>query len=198
VSMRLNWPLLALGGLGIGVFALLVGFFWTRRGNEADIAGDPGGPGLVVTSSSFSDGGTIPSNFTCDGSDISPELEWTATPAKTQSILIFVDDPDAPIVFVHWIAFNLPPSARELPEGASPHTALPGGAKEGENGFGNTGYGGPCPPGTKPHHYVFRVCALDSSLNLPSGAKKGDLATAMKGHVLAEGKIVGLYSRPTK
>lgn len=198
MSMRRNWPYFALGGLGIVVLALVMGFYCVRRVNEADIAGDPKATSLTVTSTSFSDGGTIPPKYTCDGSDVSPELEWTATPATTQTILIFVDDPDAPLAFVHWIAFNLPASARELPEGASERlgTGMPEGSKEGENGFGNTGYGGPCPPGVKPHHYVFRVYALDSSLSLPSGAKKSDLAGAMKGHVLAEGKIVGLYSHP--
>lgn len=196
--MRRNWPYFALGGLGIVVLALVLGFYGVRRVNEADIAGDPAGKTLAVTSASFSDGATIPAKCTCDGSNLSPELAWSGEPATTQSILIFVDDPDAPFAFVHWIAFNLPASIHELPEGASEHAGagMPEGSKEGENGFGNSGYGGPCPPGTKPHHYVFRVYALDSSLSLLSGAKKSDLTGAIKGHVLAEGKIVGLYSRP--
>lgn len=198
MSIRRNWPLLSLGGLGIAVLALIAGFFWMRRVNGADIAGEPKGAQLTVSSASFSDGGSIPAKYTCDGSNISPELEWTSARATTQSILIFVDDPDAPFAFVHWIAFNLPASLRELPEGASPHAALPPGTKEGENGFGSTGYGGPCPPGTKPHHYIFRVYALDTSLNLPEGANKSDLTAAIKGHVLAEGKLVGLYSHPSK
>lgn len=196
--MRRNWPYFALGGLGIVGLALVLGFYGVRRVNEADIAGNPGGKPLTVTSAGFSDGGTIPANCTCDGSNLSPELAWSGEPATTRSLVIFVDDPDAPFAFVHWIAFNLPSSIHELPEGASENagTGMPAGIKEGENGFGNAGYGGPCPPGTKPHHYVFRVYALDSSLSLPSGAKKGDMTAAIKGHVLAEGKIVGLYSRP--
>lgn len=197
--MRRNWPLWVLGGMAFLVIFILAGYFWVRRINVVDIAGDPADKPLLVTSTGFSDGGKIPPKFTCDGSGVSPELAWSGQPAASQTFLIFADDPDAPFAFVHWIAFNLPASARELPEGASGHagTAMPEGSKEGQNGFGNTGYGGPCPPGTKPHHYVFRVYALDSSLNLPAGAKKSDLVPAMKGHVLAEGKLVGLYSRPS-
>jgi Raf kinase inhibitor-like YbhB/YbcL family protein len=150
---------------------------------------------LTVTSSSFVDGGVMPPKYTCDGSDVSPQLSVSALPAATRSLAWIVYDTDSPVDFVHWVAFNLPPGLRDLPEGAS---AQPGGLQDGvqgSNDFDKTGYGGPCPPGQKPHHYVFHAYALDTSLQLPEGATREKVAQAAKGHVLAEGKIVGLYTR---
>jgi Raf kinase inhibitor-like YbhB/YbcL family protein len=149
---------------------------------------------LTITSSSFSDGGVIPPKFTCDGGDVSPQLTVSAPPASARSFALIVEDPDAPVgSFVHWLAFNFPTTLRDLPEGASAHSETMQGAVQGKNDFDKVGYGGPCPPGKKPHHYIFRIYALDNILQLPDGATKSDLTGAARGHVLAEGKIVGLY-----
>lgn len=170
-------------------------WIFVRRGNRNRGIVDAGTLlALTVTSSSFSDGDMIPPKFTCDGGDVSPQLTVSAPPAGARSLALIVDDPDAPAgSFVHWVAFNLPAGLRDLPEGASARLENMQGAVQGKNDFDRTGYGGPCPPGRKPHHYVFRVYALDSMLQLPEGATRSEVAGAVKGHVLAEGKLVGLY-----
>jgi Raf kinase inhibitor-like YbhB/YbcL family protein len=143
---------------------------------------------LSVGSAGFSNGGAIPRQFTCDDADLSPELHWQPAPADTKSIAVVMDDPDAPVDFTHWLVYNLPPGVRELPQGATRR-----GAAEGVNSFGRIGYGGPCPPRGNPHHYVFRVYALDRMLDLPAGATRRQVDAAMSGHVLAQGQIVGIY-----
>lgn len=166
----------------------------SRRGRDIVDAGTV--PALVVTSASFADGGAIPRKFTCDGGDVSPQLTVSALPSGSKSLMWIVDDPDAPIgSFVHWVAFNLPTGLRELPEGASAQRDTLQGAVQGKNDFDKIGYGGPCPPGGKPHHYLFRIYALDTVLQLPEGSTRKEVALAAKGHVLAEGKLVGLYTR---
>jgi Raf kinase inhibitor-like YbhB/YbcL family protein len=148
-----------------------------------------------VRSKSFSDGRAIPRQYTCDGADISPQLEWPAAPANTKSIAIVMDDPDAPIDFTHWLAWNIAPQVRELAEGASQQGTMPTGSLEGENDFGKRGYGGPCPPRGNPHHYFFKVYALDILLDLPGGATRKQVDAAMSGHILAQGQIIGTYQR---
>lgn len=155
----------------------------------------PPSASMQVSSSSFSDGGTIPSTFTCDGSDLSPHLRLSTPPSGTKSLAIVVDDPDAPSLFTHWLAYNIPPETRELPEGASTSSHRLSHGTEGTNSFGQIGYGGPCPPPGKPHHYLFHVYALDINLTLPAGAQAEQVKAAIKGHVLAAGQITGLYAR---
>lgn len=150
---------------------------------------------LWVRSASFSDGGAIPSDHTCDGADLSPQLQWQSAPAGTKSVAIVVDDPDAPADFTHWLVYNIAPGVRDLPQSASTHAASHQGAAEGTNDFGSDGYEGPCPPPGRPHHYVFRVYALDRLLDLPPGATRKQLDAAMSGHILAQGQIVGTYQR---
>lgn len=151
---------------------------------------------LEVASSSFPADGTIPRKFTCDADDRSPELHWSKLPSGTKSIALIADDPDAPVgTWVHWVLFNLPPDTQSLPEGVPKKESLDNGALQGTNDFGNVGYGGPCPPPGKPHRYFFKLYALDSNLNLKSGAKKADVERAMKGHVLAQGEFMGRYGR---
>lgn len=150
---------------------------------------------MQVTSESFSDGGAIPQQFTCDGADNSPGLRWTTVPGKTKSLALVMHDPDAPVDFTHWLAYNIPPSARELAAGASPRVAMPKGSDEGMNDFSHIGYGGPCPPPGKPHHYIFSIYALDAQLALPAGSKRGELEAAIKRHMIAMGRITGLYQR---
>jgi Raf kinase inhibitor-like YbhB/YbcL family protein len=168
--------------------------FWRSR-NAKDIVDASTVPSLTVTSSSFVDGGMIPPKLTCDGGDVSPQLSVSTLPAGTRTLAWLVNDPDSPVDFVHWIIFNLPAGLSDLPEGASAQPANLQGGVQGSNDFDKTGYGGPCPPGRKPHHYFFRAYALDTALQLHEGATRTDVAQAAKGHVLAEGKIVGLYTR---
>lgn len=149
---------------------------------------------LNISSTSFAAGEIIPKQFTCDGEDRSPELHWTDPPATTKSFALIADDPDAPVgTWVHWVLFNLPANARNLPENAPKRDSLENGALQGQNDFGRVGYGGPCPPPGKPHRYFFQLYALDSTLNLKSNATKADLERAMKSHVLAQGQLIGRY-----
>ncbi len=184
--------------LVISLSALLVlpAIVWLRRERKrADIAGldTPTLPG--ISSSSFADGGSIPQRLSCDGANLSPDLKFPEPPAGTTTFALVVDDPDTPFGFVHWILYNVPLGTRDIPEGASSAGNLPQGAAEGLNDFGGLGYGGPCPPGIAPHHYVFRLYALDLGDRLPPGMTKSQLAAVVKDHVLAEGKTSGLYSR---
>jgi len=152
------------------------------------------GATLDVSSTAFAAPGTIPREYTCDGDDVSPPLAWSGAPSGTMAFAIVMDDPDAPVgTWVHWVAYNLPPDTVALPAGGS--RALPAGAIDGKNSWGRTGYGGPCPPGGKPHRYSFRVYALDATLGLAAGASKTELERAMKPHVLAAGEMVGSYGR---
>jgi hypothetical protein len=150
---------------------------------------------LKITSSSFQRG-QIPKRFSCHGADLSPQLAWTAPPPGTASFALIVTDPDAPGgVFVHWVLYDLAAGTRELPEGLPSEGQLADGSRQGRNDFGNIGYGGPCPPPGSPHHYVFTLYALDAKLNLARGATRAQVESAMRGHILARGELVGLYQR---
>ena len=146
---------------------------------------------LTLESSVFTSNQTIPKAYTCQGADNSPPLAWSGVPEKTQSFVLIVDDPDAPMgTWDHWIWFNLDPSLRGLPEAA----ILPPGALSGSNSWGRLHYGGPCPPsGT--HRYYFKLYALDAQLSLQSGVKKAELLHAMDGHVLAQAELMGVYKK---
>ena len=185
-----------------GLLLLLIAVFsamWLvakRNESRRDIVVAGSVPALTVTSSSFADGSLIPAKFTCDGGDTSPQLSFSAPPAGTKSLVLIVDDPDAPAgVFVHWVVFNIPPGLLALAEGGSAHAEMLQGAVQGSNDFDKIGYGGPCPPGGSSHHYSFRVYALDIRLGSPEGATKKDVVRAARGHVLAEGTLTGLYKR---
>ena len=147
------------------------------------------GARMKITSSAFQEGGNIPPKFTCDGSDTSPPLQITGVPSEAKSLVLIVDDPDAPGgLFTHWLVWNIAPQTNSIAEGSAPKGV------HGTNDFGKSGYGGPCPPpGT--HRYSFKVFALDRELDLRSGAKRGQVDAAMKGHVIAQGELVGRYSR---
>lgn len=145
---------------------------------------------LDLTSSAFEEEDRIPEKYTCDGPDLSPPLAWSGVPQEAESLALIVDDPDAPMgTWVHWVLFNLPPETSALAEDTS------GGGKEGVNDFNRTGYGGPCPPPGKPHRYFFKLYALDTTLDLGSEAKKKDVLNAMEGHILAQGQLMGTFSR---
>ncbi|MBC7259110.1 MAG: YbhB/YbcL family Raf kinase inhibitor-like protein [Chloroflexi bacterium] len=188
--------------VGVVLLACVVGVVIAGCGGERGPTPTPAltAPGatvgtLTLTSPAFPAGGEIPRKYTCDGENVSPPLEWGAPPQGTQSLVLIMDDPDAPAgVWDHWLLYNLPADARGLPEGIAPDAARPDGSRHGANSWGRLGYGGPCPPsGT--HRYFFRLYALDTTLNLAAGANKAQVLAAMAGHVLAQGELMGTYRR---
>lgn len=151
---------------------------------------------MILTTQTFSAGGPIPQQCTCDGNDRSPSFAWSEIPVHTRSFALVCDDPDAPRgTWVHWLLFNLPADAIELSEGVPARPELPSGARQGVNDGGKIGYGGPCPPRGAPHRYFFRLYALDCMLNLSPGSTRADLDQAMAPHVLAEATVMGTYGR---
>ena len=150
---------------------------------------------MKLTSTAFGEGGMIPAQYTCNGPDISPPLNWEDVPEQTKSLALIADDPDAPVgTWVHWVLYNLPADSRELQEDLPKTKVLPNGAMQGTNDFRKIGYGGPCPPGGT-HRYFFKLYALDELVDLNPGARKKDLLDAMKGHILAECQLMGKFSR---
>jgi Raf kinase inhibitor-like YbhB/YbcL family protein len=150
---------------------------------------------INITSTAFEEGGMMPKQYTCDGQDVSPPLAWTSVPDGTQSLALICDDPDAPMgTWVHWVLFNLPAEVKELSEHVPPKKTLENGAKQGKNDFRKIGYGGPCPPGGT-HRYYFKLYALDTVLHANPGIAKQELLNAMEGHILAEGQLMGKYTR---
>lgn len=147
---------------------------------------------IQLSSPAFQDGGQIPKQYTCDGQNISPPLEWTGVPQEAKSLVLIVDDPDAPSgAFLHWVLFNLEPGLTELPEGVTPGSL----GEQAANDFRKPGYGGPCPPKGPAHSYFFKLYALDRTLSLGAGATKQDAEKAMQGSVLAQGQMIGKYGR---
>ncbi len=151
---------------------------------------------IVLSSPAFQHEQPIPVDFTCEGKDVSPPLEWRNVPGKTRSLALIVEDPDAPDpeaperTYAHWLVFNLPPDVLELPQGVK---ELPEGTQLGVNDFGDVGYGGPCPPIGR-HRYYFRLYALDERLQLEQ-PNRDELLAALKGHVIDEGELIGTYEK---
>ena len=152
------------------------------------------GKSIQLTSPAFNEGQGIPAVHACDGRNVSPALKWSGAPKETRSFALICEDPDAPGgTWVHWVLYGLPAGVIELPENVPPVENPPGVGMHGINSFGRLGYGGPCPPPGKPHHYYFRIYALDADVSLKPKASRADLDKAMKGHILAEGKLMGTY-----
>jgi Raf kinase inhibitor-like YbhB/YbcL family protein len=148
-----------------------------------------------ILSNAFKDGDSIPAIYTCDSSNISPELHWNNPFKNAVTFALIVDDPDAPMgTWVHWVLYNIPVTDTVLNEHTSKDTALSNGAEQGIPSFGKPGYGGPCPP-SGVHHYHFKLYALDAKIPFPAGLGKNRLLDAMKGHILAETELVGLYKK---
>lgn len=167
--------------------AILAGAFAIALAAIASFAA--GGAKMKITSSAFQEGANIPSKFTCDGANTSPPLQIADVPSDAKTLALITDDPDAPSgLFTHWTVWNIPVQTGSIGEGNVPKGV------QGINDFGKSGYGGPCPPsGT--HRYYFKIFALDRDLDLPFGAKRDQLDAAMKGHVIAQGQLMGRYSR---
>jgi Raf kinase inhibitor-like YbhB/YbcL family protein len=154
--------------------ALLAVAFSCHRGESS----------LRITTPAFNDGNAIPRQYTCDGENAPPPLNLSGSPVRAKSLALILDDPDAPGgTFTHWLVWNLP---------AQSHGVV---GMEGTNDFGKRGYGGPCPPPGPAHRYVFHLYALDGSLSLPPSATRAELDAAMRGHVVAEARFTGKYSR---
>ncbi len=150
---------------------------------------------LTVTSTAFKQMQPIPEAYTCDGADRSPPLSWSDPPASAKSMALICDDPDAPrTTWVHWVVYDLPPTCKGLPEGVKKTNTLAIGGKQGKNDFPEIGYNGPCPPGGT-HRYFFKVYALDALLGLPPGKTKHEVEMAMQGHIVAQGELIGIYTR---
>ncbi len=149
-----------------------------------------GGEKMKITSPAFQEGGTIPEKFSKSGQNVSPELRIEGAPAEAKSLALIVDDPDAPVgLFTHWLVWNIDPKTTEIAE-----NSVPKGALQGTNDFPGRGYDGPQPPsGT--HRYYFKIFALDRMLDLKSGAKRRDVDAAIQGHVIAQGELMGRYSK---
>jgi Raf kinase inhibitor-like YbhB/YbcL family protein len=151
---------------------------------------------LAVTSTAIKEGASIDKKYTEDGADFSPPLAWSKGPAGTKCYAISCEDPDAPMgTWWHWIIFNISPSTQVLGENVPKVPALAGGVEQGSNDFRKIGYNGPAPPPGKVHHYLFKVVALDTLLNFKGVIRKEAYADAIKGHVLAEGQLTGVYKR---
>lgn len=151
---------------------------------------------FVLETKAFPKGGEIPSRYTCSGEDISPALFWSGAPQETKSFALIVDDPDAPSgTFTHWIVYDLPAGARQLPENVSKADDPSVGGRQGRNDFRRAGYGGPCPPPGKPHRYFFKLYALNAALDLPAGSSRRDVEAAMRGKVIAQAELMGKFAR---
>jgi len=172
-----------------------------RRRVEME-AGEPDGGrtmDMTIESPAFEHNGEVPTVYTCDGRDISPELRWSGVPEDAKSLVLIVDDPDAPdpdapkMTWVHWVLYDIPADATGLPQDVAPDD-LPEGTRHGTNNWERTGYGGPCPPIGR-HRYFFKLYALDKELGNLGGPTSDELTEAMEDHVLAEAQLIGTYSR---
>lgn len=154
---------------------------------------------FTITSPAFLHQAEIPKQYTCQGQDISPPLSWSNPPENTKSLVLIVDDPDAPdpkapkMTYVHWVLYNLPTNSKGLKEDISP-TELPVGAEQGLNDWNTIGYGGPCPPIGR-HRYFFKLYALDAVLPKISSPTKKNIEKAMEGHIISKTEIIGTYQK---
>ncbi len=154
---------------------------------------------MTIESPAFEHNGEIPAVYTCDGRDISPELRWSGVPEDAKSLVLIVDDPDAPdpdapkMTWVHWVLYDIPADVTGLQEDVAPDD-LPDGTRHGTNNWERTGYGGPCPPIGR-HRYFFKLYALDKELGNLGGPTSDEITEAMEDHVLAQAQLIGTYSR---
>jgi Raf kinase inhibitor-like YbhB/YbcL family protein len=148
-----------------------------------------------LSSPSFQNKQPIPAKHSCEGADTAPGLQWAGAPSGTKSFALICDDPDAPGgSWVHWVIYGISAGKAELPENVA-KTDTVAGMKQGMNDFGRVGYGGPCPPPGKAHHYHFKLFALDTELNLAARVSRKQLEYAMRGHILGQVELVGSYRR---
>jgi hypothetical protein len=189
-AMKAFLALLAVAIAGGALFGLVRWREQSRLSSDREIESFNLSSTMKISSPAFEQNGDIPAEYTCDGKDASPPLEFQGIPEGAKSLALVVDDPDAPMgTWVHWTVWNITPDATGSDMGE-----VPSGGTEGTTSFGRTGWGGPCPPsGT--HRYFFKLYALDTVLNLPATAEAGDLEAAMDGHILDKAGLIGLYNR---
>ena len=151
---------------------------------------------MELTSPAFPPGARIPPEFTCTGKNDSPPLSWEPAPEGTASLVLLCEDPDSPTgLFIHWILYNIPAGTTALPRAVARSPVFPDGSTHGLNDFGRMEYGGPCPPPGKPHRYYFRLYALDTLLHLRAPVTRKIIVSAMEGHVIGQGELMGTFSR---
>lgn len=149
-----------------------------------------------ISTEAFHEGASIPAKYTCSGADVSPALRWSDPPEETKSLVLIVDDPDAPGgTWYHWLLWNIPGHAGGIWEHVAPTGELPDGMVQGRNSFGKIGYGGPCPPQGQTHRYLFHLYAVDKMLTLPAGSTHPELEHAMHGHVTGKTEWMGRFGR---
>ncbi len=184
--MKVAW---ALQGVGYLLLGFILFFALQKNADAPTNTMSTSQKQLSLTSPAFQNGGMIPSKYTCDGDNISPPLAIEHIPENTASMVLIVDDPDAPNgTWDHWIVFNIPKEVTRVGEGSTPEGVI------GKTSWNTTHYGGPCPPsGT--HHYHFKLYALKTRLRLGEGASKEEILEAMKGHIIEESELLGTYAR---
>jgi len=175
--------------LTLSVLLLSFGGAMAQKGGET--------MNFAISTSAFREGETIPRQYTCDGADLSPPLQWEGIPAEAKGFAIIMDDPDAPAgTFTHWVIYDIPADTNTLPEGLARDPDLPNGIKQGTTSFRRTGYGGPCPPPGRPHRYFFTIYALDiQTTGLGPKASKHDVENRIKGHIIGKAIVMGKYGR---
>lgn len=150
---------------------------------------------IKIESRDFKEGESIPSKYTCEGLNVSPQLSWTCETEGVKTYVLIVEDPDAPGgIFTHWIVYNIPSRVNSLMENSTPAKNVPDEILMGVNDFGRIGYGGPCPPSGS-HRYFFRIYGLDTAVHLDSGATKREVTKKMEGHIIARGELMGTYRK---
>jgi Raf kinase inhibitor-like YbhB/YbcL family protein len=165
----------------------------------ASPAGPPVAVAPIVTSSAFAEGGALAARYTCDGQGVSPPLSWTGFPAASAAYVLIVDDPDAPNgTFTHWLVLNIPTTTTSLAEGVAAGAPVGGTGMQATNGARQSGYAAACPPPGPAHHYRFTVYALTAPLTLTSSATRAEVDAALQGHILAQGRLTGLYQRAAR
>jgi hypothetical protein len=176
-------------------YALIMAFFLVFVSCSKSGDKTKQGPALKVKSTAFGQAKSMSDKYTCDGADVSPPLEWENAPKGTKTYAVICETPDAPTGnWVQWVIYDIPADVTKLPESVAKTGQLDNGAKQGKNDFDQIGYSGPCLPAGE-HRFFFRLYALDGSTNLKAGATKDDLIQAMKGHILADGALMGVYGR---
>ena len=180
---------------GAAFLLIMIVFFATFEVIHQPFAMEKGGAAMKLASSAFDNGDMIPPEYTCDGADVSPPLEWDSVPPGTKSLALICDDPDAPMgTWVHWVYYDIPIGTKSFSENIAPEKHPANGGKQGTNDFNKIGYGGPCPPGGT-HRYYFKLYALDVMLDLTPGATKKQLLEAIENHVLDTAQLMGKYKR---
>lgn len=177
-------------GYTLVILCAIASFIGVKLLDASGVSMTQSNSAFKLTSPAFTNNATIPVRYTCQGDNTNPPLDIEGTPTRAESLALIMHDPDAPSGdFTHWLIWNIDTSIRQIDE-----NSLPGGTTQGTTSFGQTQYGGPCPPsGT--HHYVFDLYALDTNLNLPSSSSQADLRQTMQGHILDQATLTGLFSK---